>query len=83
MHGERCRALGIAGRLSVGVPVQSISYRNAMYKLIMADQPGFRLEEIMCDIVHPNNLGHRCAMPLALSLSMQTGFMPKHMGHRA
>ncbi len=45
------------------MPLQSISYRNAMYKLIMADQPGFRLEEVMCDIVHPNFLGHRSAMP--------------------
>ena len=30
-----------------------------MFKPIMADKPGFRLEEIMCDIVHPNALGHR------------------------
>ena len=41
--------------------VQSISYRNAMFKPIMADRPGFRMEEIMCDIVHPNALGHRFA----------------------
>ena len=41
--------------------MQSISYRNAMYKPIMADRPGFRMEEIMCDIVHPNALGHRLA----------------------
>jgi hypothetical protein len=39
--------------------VQSISYRNAMFQPIMADKPGFRMEEIMCDIVHPNALGHR------------------------
>lgn len=41
--------------------MQSISYRNAMFKPIMADRPGFRMEEIMCDIVHPNALGHRSA----------------------
>lgn len=39
--------------------LQSISFRDAFYHSIMANQPGLRLEEIMCDIVHPNALGHR------------------------
>ncbi|CAL5223929.1 g6531 [Coccomyxa viridis] len=51
--------------------LQSISYRNAMYKLIMADQPGFRLEEIMCDIVHPNPLGHRYFADLVIGYMQQ------------
>lgn len=48
--------------------LQSISYRNAMFKPIMADEPGFRVEEIMCDIVHPNALGHRCVSSHVLFL---------------
>ncbi|EIE27713.1 hypothetical protein COCSUDRAFT_55699 [Coccomyxa subellipsoidea C-169] len=39
--------------------VQSISFRDAFYVPIMADRPGFRLEDIFCDIVHPNAVGHR------------------------
>eukprot|EP00884_Botryococcus_braunii_P008547 jgi/Botrbrau1/17694/Bobra.0166s0118.1 len=39
--------------------LQSISFRNAYYHDIMTGTPGFRLEDIFCDVVHPNNLGHR------------------------
>ena len=48
------------GNLPMGeVCLQSISFRDAFYNSIMADRPGFRLEDIFCDIVHPNAMGHR------------------------
>ena len=40
---------------------QSISFRDAIFHRVMVDEPGFTQEEIMCDVVHPNKLGHRCA----------------------
>ncbi|BDA48468.1 hypothetical protein COCOBI_12-1470 [Coccomyxa sp. Obi] len=39
--------------------LQSVSFRDAFYTPIMADRPGFRLEDLFCDIVHPNAVGHR------------------------
>ncbi len=48
---------------AVCVLVQSISFRDAFYVPIMADRPGFRLEDIFCDIVHPNAVGHRYQKP--------------------
>ncbi|KAK9836351.1 hypothetical protein WJX81_007868 [Elliptochloris bilobata] len=39
--------------------LQSISFRDAIFHRVMVDEPGFKQEEIMCDVVHPNKLGHR------------------------
>ena len=39
--------------------MQSISFRDAIFHRVMVDEPGFKQEEIMCDVVHPNKLGHR------------------------
>ncbi len=41
-----------------------------MFHRIMVDEPGFQQEEVMCDVVHPNKLGHRrapCWGPAALA----------------
>jgi hypothetical protein len=41
---------------------QSISFRGALFHRVMTGQPGFRMDQIMCDVVHPNALGHRRAL---------------------
>jgi len=46
----------------VCLSLQSISFRDAFYRSIMVDQAGFRLEDLWCDMVHPNSLGHRLAL---------------------
>ena len=60
--------------------MQSISYRNAMFKPIMADRPGFRMEEIMCDIVHPNALGHRFVLTASVPPSGIPTLDPASLG---
>lgn len=47
------------GSCIVASRVQSVSFRDALFHRMMAGRPGFRLAEVMCDVVHPNALGHR------------------------
>lgn len=46
--------------LTAASHAQSISFRDAIFHRVMVDEPGFKQEEFMCDVVHPNKLGHRC-----------------------
>lgn len=39
--------------------VPSLSWRNAMFKSMAAEEEGFSYEQMYCDSVHPNTLGHR------------------------
>ncbi len=39
--------------------LQSVSFRNAIYHLFDADEPGFLRSQISCGNVHPTYLGHR------------------------
>jgi len=55
--------VGVARDLGLPGAPQSISFRDAVFHRIMVDEPGFRQEEVMCDVVHPNKLGHRRAPP--------------------
>ena len=75
-----CSTVFFDAKLSVSV--QSISYRNAMFKPIMADRPGFRMEEIMCDIVHPNALGHRFSLTGNALPIRQPKVHPCSLGHQ-
>ena len=49
---------------------QSVSFRDAMFHRMMAGRPGFRLAEVMCDVVHTNALGHRRVCPSQVGLSL-------------
>lgn len=41
--------------------LQSISFRNAYFHDLMSSTPGFRIQDMFCDVIHPNDLGHRQA----------------------
>lgn len=46
--------------------LQSLSFRNAIYKPYVTQLPGFRDIDISCSYVHPTYLGHRCGRAFML-----------------
>ena len=46
--------------------IPTVSARNALYHLLIAEAHGFSEEDVHCD-AHPNPLGHRCD-PVGTSL---------------
>jgi Ni,Fe-hydrogenase I small subunit len=46
------------------VPV--LSMRKALYHDTVMQTPGFKPEQHVCDMLHPNRLGHRCAPDRAM-----------------
>ena len=63
MHALACSgSYSGADHMCDDASTQSISFRGAMFHRVMTGQPGFRMDQIMCDVVHPNALGHRCML---------------------
>ena len=44
-----------------GLP--SVSLRDVWFHKFARNEPGFRQRDIMCNMNHPNLLGHQCASP--------------------
>ena len=44
-----------------GLP--SVSLRDVWFHKFARNEPGFRQRDVMCNMNHPNLLGHQCASP--------------------
>ncbi len=48
--------------------IPELSMRRALYRDTMEGTVGFKPEEHVCDMMHPNNLGHRHGAFILLTL---------------
>eukprot|EP00884_Botryococcus_braunii_P002068 jgi/Botrbrau1/11862/Bobra.0175s0022.3 len=52
--------------------LSAISFRDAYYDKIMTSAIGFNMSDFMCDVVHPNALGHRYFADLIIAHLQQS-----------
>ena len=44
-----------------GIP--AVSLRDVWFHKWARNEPGFRQRDVMCNLMHPNLLGHQCELP--------------------
>jgi len=70
-----------SGLLAAYYGLPALSVRDALFHRWARNEPGFRSRDFMCNLNHPNYLGHQCA-PYPSITPDPTLNHPNYLGHQ-